>query len=122
MCLAARRANVTPRQLSFTFVQTVVEAALPGLDRAATDEEYQQRLERMLRYAAQGKLPNRSRARSYPREVWGRGGHFPTRPGARQNDRRWRFSAASGGAEVAVDLEGRMRGGKLDHVAFHGQF
>ena len=79
MCLAARRANLTPRQLSFSFVQTVVEAALPGLDRAATDEEYQQRLDRMLRYAAQGKLPNRSRARSYPREVWGRGGHFPTR-------------------------------------------
>jgi hypothetical protein len=79
MCLAARRANLTPRQLSFSFVQTVVEAALPGLDHAATEEEYQQRLDRMLRYAAQGKLPNRSRVRSYPREVWGRGGRFPTR-------------------------------------------
>jgi hypothetical protein len=79
MCLAARRANLTPRQLSFSFVQTVVEAALPGLDHATTNEQYQQRLERMLRYAVQGKLPNRSRARSYPREVWGRGGHFPTR-------------------------------------------
>jgi hypothetical protein len=78
MCLAARRANLTPRQLSFSFVQTVVEAALPGLDHATTNEQYQQRLERMLRYAVQGKLPNRSRARSYPREVWGRGGHFPT--------------------------------------------
>lgn len=79
MCLAARRANLVPRQLSFSFVQTVVEAALPGLDQAVTDEEYGQRLDRMLRYAAQGKLPNRSRARSYPREIWGRGGHFPTR-------------------------------------------
>jgi hypothetical protein len=79
MCLAARRANLTPRQLSFSLVQTVVEAALPGLDHAATEEEYQQRLDRMLRYAAQGKLPNRSRARSYPREVWGQGGRFPTR-------------------------------------------
>jgi putative transposase len=79
MCLAARRVNLTPRQLSFSFVQTVVEAALPGLDNAANDEEYQQRLDRMLRYAAQGKLPNRSRVRSYPREVWGRGGHFPRR-------------------------------------------
>ena len=85
MCLAARRANLTPRQLSFSFVQTVVEAALPGLDHAATDEEYQQRLDRMLRYAAQGKLPNRSRARSYPREVWGRGGHFPTRKRVAEN-------------------------------------
>lgn len=79
MCLAARRANLTPRQLSFSFVQTVVEAALPGLDHAATEEEYQQRLDRMLRYAAQGKLPKRSRVRSYPREVWSRGGHFPMR-------------------------------------------
>jgi putative transposase len=79
MCLAARRVNLIPRQLSFSFVQNVVEAALPGLDNAASDEEYQQRLDRMLRYAAQGKLPNRSRVRSYPREVWGRGGHFPRR-------------------------------------------
>jgi hypothetical protein len=77
MCLAARRANLTPRQLSFSFVRTVVEAALPSLESAASEEEYQQRLERMLRYAAQGRLPKRSRVRSYPREVWGRGGHFP---------------------------------------------
>ena len=79
MCLAARRASLSPRQLSFSFVQTVVEAALPGLDNATSDEEYQRRLDRMLRYAGQGKLPNRSRARSYPREVWGQGGHFPRR-------------------------------------------
>src|SRR5229473_5984669 len=79
MCLAARRANLTPRQLSFSFVQTLLEAALPGLDHAASEGEYQLRLDRMLRYAAQGKLPNRSRRRSYPREVWGRGGRFPTR-------------------------------------------
>jgi hypothetical protein len=82
MCMAARRASLTPRQLSFSFVQTVVEFALPGLEQAANEEEYQQRLERMLRYAAQGKLPNRSRGRSYPREVWGRGGQFPKRKGS----------------------------------------
>jgi putative transposase len=85
MCLAARRASLSPRQLSFSFVQTVVEAALPGLDHAATDEEYQQRLDRVLRYAAQGKLPNRSRKRAYPREVWGRGGHFPRRQRSIEN-------------------------------------
>ena len=78
MCLAARRANLTPRQLSFSFVQTVVEAALPGLDHAANPVEYQRRLDRMLRYAAQGKLPHRSKRRSYPRQVWGQGGHFKT--------------------------------------------
>jgi len=79
MCLAARRSGLMPRQLSFSFVQAVVEAALPGLDDAATEAEYQQRLDRMLRYAAQGTLPNRSRRRSYPREIWGRGGQFPRR-------------------------------------------
>ena len=79
MCLAARRTNLTPRQLSFSFVQTVVEAALPGLDNAATEEQYQRRLDRMLRYAAQGKLPHRSRVRSYPRKIWAQGGHFPMR-------------------------------------------
>jgi hypothetical protein len=85
MCLAARRVNLTPRQLSFSFVQTVVEAALPGLDQAANDEEYEERLDRMLRYAAQGKLPNRSRSRAYSREVWGRGAHFPRRKSGVEN-------------------------------------
>jgi hypothetical protein len=79
MCLAARNADLAPRQLSFSFVQTVVEAALPGLDQATTDDEYQERFERMLRFAVQGKLPNRSRRRSYPREVWSRGSRFPWR-------------------------------------------
>jgi hypothetical protein len=79
MCLAARRAQVKPRQLSFSFVQMVVQMALPDLGHAATESEYQQRLERMLDSAAQGKLPQRSRRRSYPRKVWGRGDRFPQR-------------------------------------------
>jgi hypothetical protein len=79
MCLAARRANIEPRELSFSYVQAVVEAALPGLDHASNDEEYQERMDRVLRYAARRKLPRRTRKRSYPREVWGRGGHFPNR-------------------------------------------
>jgi hypothetical protein len=85
MCLAARRANLSPRQLSFSFVQNVVEAALPGLDQAPNEAEYQRRLDRMLRYAAQGKLPQRSRRRTYAREVWGHGGHFPRRQGSLEN-------------------------------------
>jgi hypothetical protein len=86
MCLAARRANIEPRQLSFSFVQAVVEAALPGLDHASTEEEYEQRMERMLRYASQRKLPRRKRQRSYPREVWGRGGRFPSRKRKLENE------------------------------------
>jgi hypothetical protein len=79
MCLAARRARITPRQLSFSFVQAVVDAALPGLDRALTDEEYERRMDRVLRYAAQGQHPRRSRQRTHSREVWGKGGQFPRR-------------------------------------------
>jgi len=79
MCLAARRAEITPRQLSFSFVQTAVEAALPTLCACSSQAEYTLQLDRLLYYAAQGKLPDRSRPRSYPRQVWGRGGHFPSR-------------------------------------------
>jgi putative transposase len=73
MCMAARRAKLAPRQLSFSFVQTVVEAALPALSSAATEDEYIRQLNRVLDYAVQGKLPQRTHARSYPRQVWGRG-------------------------------------------------
>jgi len=78
MCITARRAGVKPRDLSFSFIQTVLSAALPGLDQAQNDDEFRQRMERMLRFAAQGKLPKRQRPRSYPRVVWGRGGSFPS--------------------------------------------
>jgi hypothetical protein len=79
MCLAARRANVTPRQLSFSFVRNVVEAALPGLEQASSEAEYERLLDRMLRFAAQGKHSQRVKRRSYPRAVWGQGEHFPAR-------------------------------------------
>lgn len=78
MCITARRIGVKPRELSFSFIQTVLSAALPGLDEAQNDEEFRRRMERMLRFAAQGKLPKRKRPRSYPRVVWGRGGGFPS--------------------------------------------
>jgi len=85
MCLAARRAHLPPRRLSFSFVRTVVEAGLPGLDGATTEWEYQQRLDRLLRFAAQGKLPQRSRERSYPRKVWRHNQPFPWRKSPAEN-------------------------------------
>jgi putative transposase len=76
---AARQANLEPRRLSFSRVQAVIMTALPRLatitDPAVWENEYQQ----VLRWAAQGKLPNRTRRRSYPREIWGKGGTFPKR-------------------------------------------
>jgi hypothetical protein len=76
---AARQVNLEPRQLSFSQVQAVVMTALPRLatitDAAQWEAEYQQ----VLRWAAQGKLPNRTSRRSYPRAVWGHGATFPRR-------------------------------------------
>ena len=88
MALAAHRAGLKPRDLSFSFVLEAVNIALPGLDKATTQAEYEQRMERLLHRAAQGKLPHRSRKRSYPREVWGRGGSFPRRNSNRKEQSR----------------------------------
>jgi len=77
--LSASRAGLRPRQLSFSTAQDAVMVAWPYLQRAEAMAEFQQEMERLLRVVAQAKLPERSRKRSYPREIWGRGGHFPFR-------------------------------------------
>ena len=77
---AARLVNLEPKRLSFSRVQAVVMTAVSRLatttDAARWEDEYQQ----VLRWAAQGKLPNRARRRSYPRAVWGHGATFPRHP------------------------------------------
>jgi hypothetical protein len=80
MVLAARRANLHPRQLSFTCVLNIVDTAWPRLVAAETAEEHARELEKLLRYAAQCKLPQRRKRRCYPRLVWSRGYRFPIRP------------------------------------------
>jgi putative transposase len=75
--LSACGAGLQPRQLSFSVAQDAVMAAWPYLQRAHTSVEFHEEVERLLRVVAQAKLPKRSRQRSYPREIWGRGGHFP---------------------------------------------
>lgn len=79
IALAAQRAHLQPRQLSFAGVRAAVLAALPGLDEAKTEADYNRKMDRLLHYAAQAKLPARSGPRSFAREIWGRGGHFPFR-------------------------------------------
>jgi hypothetical protein len=79
MYLSASAASLTPRQLSFSTAQDAVMAAWPYLQHAHSQAEWHDELQRLLRVVAQTKLPNRSRKRSYPREIWGRGGHFPFR-------------------------------------------
>jgi hypothetical protein len=79
MCLAARRANLSPRQLSFSFVLDVLNAAWPRLLAAKSQQEHHAEFDRVLEYAASYKLPKRKKRRSYPRAVWGRGATFPSR-------------------------------------------
>ena len=79
MYAAARAAGIDPRQLSFSRVQDVVNACLPSLMAADSPEAYQRVLDRMLRRAAQCKLPRRPQRPSYPRAVWPRRSNFPKR-------------------------------------------
>jgi putative transposase len=86
--LSATQADLRPRQLSFSVAQDAVMAAWPYLQRAGTTAEFHQEVQRLLRVVARAKLPKRSRKRSYPREIWGRGGHFPFRHSPHKGARR----------------------------------
>ncbi len=77
--LAAHRAGVAPRQLSFTRIMHLVQAFSSGLASASTPEEIDARFERLLDAAAQCRLPNRKKFRSYARQVIPRGRRFPER-------------------------------------------
>jgi len=76
---AAQSAGLEPRELSFSQVQIVVNTWLPTLLAATSAEQFHQAFQRMLRSAAQHKLPKRRRRRGYPRAVWGRPQVFPRR-------------------------------------------
>ena len=76
---AAEQAGISPRSLSFSHVQDVVEAALPVLAAAESLEQYAFHFHRMLNYAARCKLPNRSHRRAFPRTIWGHRKSFPKR-------------------------------------------
>ena len=83
MYAAAQVAGIDPRQLSFSRVQNVVRASIPSLTAASSPEEYQEVIDRILKRAAQCKLPQRLSPRpSYPRVVWGHRNNFPKRGNA----------------------------------------
>lgn len=73
MCMAARRNRIDPRQLSFSSVLTLVDAAWPKLLQAGTKEQHDREFLRVLDLAAQCTLPKRRQRRSYPRRAWRRG-------------------------------------------------
>jgi hypothetical protein len=76
---AARRAGLAPRDFSFSAAQDAVVAAWNDLSSAATQRDRDREVQRLLDAVNQARLPNRARKRSYPRQIWGRGGNFPFR-------------------------------------------
>jgi putative transposase len=79
MALAARRHNLSCRQLSFTFVLNVVNASWHRLGAAPDPESYQREVFNLLDAVAQGVHPKRKKPRSFPRAVWHRRHSFPAR-------------------------------------------
>ena len=79
MFLAARRAQIDPRQLSFTYACNIVLDSYPEVLAARTAKQQQEKLDWIIDLVARCRLPRRRKRRSYPREVWGRGYRFPVR-------------------------------------------
>jgi hypothetical protein len=79
IALAARRHNLSPRQLSFAFVLNVVNASWPRLQAATDTRAYRKEFDRLLDAAAQGIHPKRRKPRSSPRAAWHRRHTFPSR-------------------------------------------
>lgn len=69
MALAARRAGLPPRRLSFTRAYGLLNAMIDQLC-AVPIAPRQQAFNRILDYMGQAKLPQRSTPRTYPRAVW----------------------------------------------------
>jgi len=80
MVVAARRHGIAPRQLSFSGVLNVVFYALPNLLTAATLQQQQDHLHRIIGRASQCRLPVRRKPRSYSRSVWRHCQAFPIKP------------------------------------------
>lgn len=77
MCLAARKAGLSPRHLSFTAVYMLIETHLPKLLGARSSTAWRREMDRIVEHAAAYKLPKRKKTRSYPRAVWGTGDASP---------------------------------------------
>jgi hypothetical protein len=79
MFLAARRAKIDARQLSFTYACNIVLDGYPKVLAARGAKRQQEELEGIIDLVARCRLPKRKNRRSFPREVWGLGYRFPIR-------------------------------------------
>lgn len=77
--LAAAKAGVPPRALSFAGTWSVLRTFLSLLATGLPEPQWQERFEVVLTMMGQRKLPNRRPGRSYPREVIPRRSRYPER-------------------------------------------
>ncbi len=83
ICLAARQANLHPRELSFTQVLYLVQPFAAALWADTDSPKARQELKWLIRAAASCKLPKRPHRRSFPRSVWAQGYRYPEKPAAK---------------------------------------
>ena len=79
MVLAARKAGLHTRQLSFTYAYNLVQIAINDVLLARTTDDQIQRMENLIELVSRCKLPTRRKRRTFPRAVWGRGANYPRR-------------------------------------------
>jgi hypothetical protein len=77
ICLAAEKAQVAPRRLSFTGVYTLVETFSADLQAPRNPAAWDAGWQRIITLATDYLLPSRSKPRSYPRAVWPKPRTFP---------------------------------------------
>jgi hypothetical protein len=77
--LAAARACVEPRRLSFAGTWSLVRSLLGAVAEGLSEDVWEKRFEQLLRWVGQRKLPKRPEPRSYPRTILPRSTPFPTR-------------------------------------------
>src|SRR5207253_10007985 len=71
MFQAAQRAQIDPRQLSFTYACNIVLDCYPDVLATRGAQHQQEKLDRIIDLVARCRLPKRTKRRSFTREVWG---------------------------------------------------
>lgn len=79
MYLTARKLELEPRAFSFTKVRNVLNAFIPAIAAASSQEHAEKLTADMLYYLQQTKLPTRKDRPSYPRAVWYEPKIYPAR-------------------------------------------
>lgn len=88
MVQAAAQSGVPIRQLSFTRVLYLLQAATLLLATAKTDAQREAIMRDLIRRAATARLPRKTKNRREPRKVWPRQRTYPMFRGSREDARR----------------------------------